>query len=99
MIARYTDGTPVREGDRVRYHQTPGGIMAPETDRDGNIKWHEGIAVKIPWYQGDENRERRESAIRAGIDPDELALDYFDRSGFHASGYGHMAPHIIERLP
>lgn len=96
MIALYTDGTPVQEGDRVRYHQHPGGMMAPESNSDGTVKWHTGFAVKLPWYQGPENAERRASALRAGIDPDELACEYHERSGW-GSQYGHMAPHIIER--
>lgn len=38
MQATYTDGTPVQEGDRVRYRQTPGGLLS----RGG---WTEGVAV------------------------------------------------------
>lgn len=96
MQALYTDGTPVNEGDRVRYHQTPGGLMAPATNSDGTIKWHTGTAVKLPWYQGAENAEKRASAIRAGIDPDELTCEY-DTPSVWGGGYGHMACHIIER--
>ncbi len=38
-IARYTDGTLVREGDRIRYHQAPGGML-PHGD------WRYGIAAR-----------------------------------------------------
>lgn len=91
MIARYTDGAPVIEGDRVRYHQMPGGLMAPQRfwTSDGWAIWREGIAAKFPGHQ-----ERREELLTRGyIDPDELHL--LGRDG----RYYHMAPHIIERLP
>lgn len=97
MIALYTDGTAVQEGDRVRYHQRPGGMMAPASNLDGTVKWHIGTAVKLPWYQGADNVARRESASRAGIDPDELACEYDERSGWQGQ-FGHMAPHVIEKI-
>lgn len=37
----YTDGTAVREGDRIRYHQAPGGLMA-------HGDWVYGVAVRLP---------------------------------------------------
>lgn len=37
----YTDGTPVQEGDRIRYHQAPGGLMA-------HGDWRYGVAVRLP---------------------------------------------------
>lgn len=92
MIARYTDGSPVQRGDRVRYHQHPGGILAPDTDLDGNIRWHYGTAEPLPWYQ-----ERREEMLAAyhqgkrGLDPDELHCHGDDGHWYH------MAPHVIER--
>ncbi len=95
MIARYTDGTIVQEGDRVHYHQHTGGLLAPEANADGTIKWHEGIAAKYPPYQ-----ERREELLARGfIDPDELHCKVFEPASPWDSGYMHMAPHIIERLP
>ena len=96
MIARYTDGTIVKEGDRVRYHQRPGGLMSPPRNPDGSIKWHEGIAAKYPPYQ-----ERREELLARGhIDPDELHCLRTADNGIwsRAGSYGHMAPHIIERM-
>lgn len=94
MIARYTDGTIVQEGDLVRYHQRPGGLLAPAANPDGSIKWHEGIAATIP-----EHQERRDELLAGGlIDPDELHCKYFEPSAPWFGEYGHMAPHIIERL-
>jgi len=92
MKAFYTDGSEVKEGDRVRYHQTPGGLLSPETNLDGSIKWHEGIAEKYP--RSDEERAR---LLERGImDPDELHCHKFERSVW--GEWGHMAPHIIEPL-
>lgn len=101
MIARYTDGSVVQEGDRVRFHQAPGGLMSPETDADGNIKWLYGIAAKFPGYQ--ERRDEMLDRIERegyGIDPDELHCKYEPQPGSlwrSSGGYAHMAPHIIER--
>lgn len=68
--------------------------MAPEANPDGTIKWHEGIAAKFPY-----TAEMREQLLKGGYtDPDELHCRYFVRSGWGGE-YGHMAPHIIERLP
>lgn len=47
-IARYSDDdTPVQEGDRIRYHQAPGGLMSPPMHfRNGEFTpWTEGVAV------------------------------------------------------
>lgn len=43
----YTDGSPVQHGDRIRYHQAPGGLM-PHGD------WEYGTAVSQPHdrYEG-----------------------------------------------
>lgn len=38
----YTDGTRVQEGDSIRYHQAPGGLMA-------RGDWRYGVAAYIPW--------------------------------------------------
>lgn len=45
----YTDGTRVKEGDRIRYHPAPGGIL-PHGD------WHYGVAAYMP----DERRDSDE---------------------------------------
>lgn len=37
----YTDGTRVQEGDNIRYHQAPGGLM-PHGD------WRYGVAAYVP---------------------------------------------------
>jgi hypothetical protein len=37
----YTDGTQVREGDQIRYHQAPGGLMA-------HGDWRYGVAARLP---------------------------------------------------
>lgn len=37
----YTDGTRVQEGDRIRYHQAPGGLMA-------HGDWRYGVAARLP---------------------------------------------------
>lgn len=37
----YTDGSPVREGDAIRFHQAPGGLM-PHGD------WQYGVAAYLP---------------------------------------------------
>lgn len=97
MKARYTDGTLVDAGDRVRYHQQPGGLLSPETDVDGNVKWHYGTAETLPWYQEPDIRERMldRMATVGGVDPDELHCRYDDPH--FGSRYGHMAPHVIER--
>lgn len=43
----YTDGTQVREGDHIRYHQAPGGLLP-----HGN--WRYGVATYLP---GSDSRE------------------------------------------
>lgn len=37
----YTDGTRVREGDRIRFHQAPGGLFPPGD-------WRSGVAAYLP---------------------------------------------------
>lgn len=39
--ARYTDGTPVSEGDRIRYRQAPGGLVPRSS------AWRYGYAEKL----------------------------------------------------
>lgn len=40
-VPRYTDGTEVREGDPIRYHQAPGGVFPPGD-------WQYGVASMFP---------------------------------------------------
>ena len=40
----YTDGTEVRVGDRIRYHQQFGGLMSP--DSINGDYWNYGTAVQ-----------------------------------------------------
>lgn len=59
---RYTDGTAVRVGDRIRYHQAPGGLMAPASDADGYV-WTYGVAVALgPEYGSRPNELHLEAA-------------------------------------
>ena len=51
-LVLYTDGTPVQAGDRIRYHQAPGGML-PHGD------WVYGVAPHLP----EEQRYRRGFAI------------------------------------
>lgn len=37
----YTDGTRVREGDSIRFHQAPGGLMS-------HGDWRYGVAAYMP---------------------------------------------------
>lgn len=83
MKALYTDGTPVIEGDSIRYRQTPGGLIAPSG------KWDYGIATKFP--HPDHIREYAATHPDWAYDLDELHL-------LTSEGrYLHIAPHIIER--
>lgn len=82
-IATYTDGDEVIEGDRIRYRQAPGGLMAPSSD------WLEGVAVKMQEFADDPERRRR--ALDNGIDVDELVLDAGDGGRYSIVG------HIVER--
>lgn len=95
MIARYTDGTIVEEGDLIRFHEHTGGLLAPPSNDDGSIKWHEGIAAKSPLYQ-----QRREELLALSlIDPDELRCKISDTTSLWYGSYLPMAGHVIERLP
>ena len=82
-IATYTDGTEVSEGDRIRYRQAPGGLMAPSAE------WVEGVAVKMQEFVDDPDRRQR--ALENGIDVDELVLDAGD------GGRYSIVSHIVER--
>lgn len=92
--ATYADGSLVLEGDRIRYHQAPGGLMAPGSDPDGNI-WNYGIAVKEPRYANDP--EARERATAHGIDVDELFLQC--ESGPYKGSLCMIYSHVVEKLP
>lgn len=84
--ATYTDGELVKEGDYLRYHQAPGGLMAaPEG-------WNYGTAVKIPAY---ENPEKRKEDAEYGIDVDQLVLRC--ESGPYAGSHCNLFGHVIER--
>lgn len=83
----YTDGTEVRKGDCIRYHQAPGGLLPPPS-QNGQYLWREGVAMPHPQYQ---SPEERRAAISVGMDPDELMLR--DDKGYF---YG-LAGHVIER--
>lgn len=82
-VARYGDGTPVQEGDHIRYHQAPGGLMSPPMHfRNGEFTpWTEGVAVMI---------ERPTQSI---FGKHEIVLE--DEAGRR---YG-LVSHVIERLP
>lgn len=43
-VPRYEDGSPVREGDKIRYRQAPGGLMARDPE------WKHGTAVSLTDY-------------------------------------------------
>lgn len=96
MIATYTDGTPVKIGDPIRYRQQPGGLL-PAGD------WKYGVAGLFPQYQ--ERREQLEAFNRAegytALDPDELHLVREEPIGGYNTGtrkaYYHIVGHIIER--
>lgn len=96
MKAKYTDGTPVREGDSIRYRQQPGGLL-PAGD------WKYGTAALFPPHQ--ERREQLEAFNRAegylALDPDELHLMRDEPIGGYNTetrkAYYHIAGHIIER--
>lgn len=49
----YTDGTEAQEGDRARYHQALGGLMAPGT-LNGD-RWNYGVVVHRPDGRGDDH--------------------------------------------
>lgn len=89
----YADGTPVSEGDRIRYHQALGGLMAPGSDADGNI-WNYGTAVKIPDYANDP--QARAQAMAHGIDVDELVIQV--ESGPYKGSWSTIYGHVIEKL-
>lgn len=73
--------------------------MAPASDANGNTIWHTGTATTFPPYQ--EQRDEMLARIEKkgyGTDPDELYCKYDIPSGWGGE-YGHMAPHVIERVP
>lgn len=86
-ICRYTDGTEVREGDRVRSHQAPGGMMSPATDINGNVIFKYGTAGVI-----DMTQEKFDRAVARGAAPGTLKL--FGDDGFTYNLLGH----VIERI-
>lgn len=81
---RYTDGTFVRPGDRIRYHQAPGGMLQDST----TLEWKNGTAVI--------GRKRYSSDIAPSLwmqaDPDVKGW-----GGSMGGIYG-ISGHVIERL-
>lgn len=96
--ARYTDGTPVREGDRIRYRQTPGGILPASPE------WKRGTARKFPHTPEAVARIRAYNDRFGGdtlLDPDELYLFREETTGGYRPelrpAYFHIVGHIVER--
>lgn len=94
-IPTYTDGTEVKEGDRIRYRQTPGGLLPASPE------WTEGIAAKYPHTK--EERERMDafnlSQGYIALDPDELFLQTQKPNGYGTrTSYFYIYSHIIERI-
>lgn len=93
MIATYTDGSEVAEGDSIRYHQAPGGLM-PHGD------WQYGVARKFPRSPEEVERmlafNEREGFL--ALDPDELHLHNVDTQG-RDRYYMIAGGHIVERWP
>lgn len=103
MIARYTDGTPVEEGDSIRYHQAPGGILPASTE------WKYGTARKYPHTPEQRaridayNEAQAAKGLGSMLDPDELHLSREETTGgYHPeprTAYYHIAGgHIVERV-
>ena len=90
--ATYTDGSLVREGDRIRYHQALGGLMSPSVDANGSM-WKYGTAVRL--YQSDDERAR---AIEHMQDVDELVIEFDPEYRSVWGGRGHLFSHVIERV-
>ncbi len=91
--ATYSDGSLVRVGDNIRYHQAPGGLMSPPVKQlpDGSSTvWCHGTAVLMPWY---ETQERRTQATALGVDVDEVVLKCDTCGG----SYHSLFSHVIEK--
>lgn len=87
----YTDGSPVREGDRIRYHQAPGGLLPPPSDAHGNVLWTTGTAVHDSMLSVPP--ELRRKAELAGNPYQELVLRTEEGRKYMITG-----GHIIERV-
>ena len=87
----YVDGTPVRVGDHIRYHQAPGGFLSPPTDGMGNVLWRKGVAAHLSECAPLSPKQRAEM-VRVGLDPDEVVLCADDGVVYGIHG------HVIERL-
>lgn len=97
-IARYTDGTPVRKGDLIRYRQTSGGILPASKE------WTYGVAMKYPHTPESVNRMRAFNKSQGGktlLDPDELYLCADVAVGGYSTGtrkaYYYLVGNIVER--
>lgn len=88
----YTDSTEVKEGDKIRYRQAPGGLLPASPE------WTYGVATTYPRSEGE--RERMEAFNRSqgyiALDPDELVL-CADESYGKGKVYYNIYSHIIER--
>lgn len=69
-IATYIDGSEVKEGDKIRYRQAPGGLLASSGE------WRYGVAFKRPIVPEELARIRafNEKQGYVLLDPDELYL-------------------------
>lgn len=76
MKATYEDGTPVREGDRIRHTQSAGGLLPSSGAR-------EGVAAKFPRSERELEamRDYNEKVGYVALDPDELVLKTVDHAG------------------
>lgn len=97
--AHYTDGAVVAEGDHIRFHQAPGGLLSPASDAHGDVLWVEGVAERTGWPKLRSTVEDRQRIVdymlKVGSNlchPDELCL--VDAKGRRYNLVGH----VIERL-
>lgn len=94
--AKYTDDTPVQEGDKIRFKQAPGGIL-PASD-----EWVYGTAEKFPYLPDFRARMLAYSERMNGetlLDPDELYLRTVvtNWQGVERTEHRHIVSHIVER--
>lgn len=91
--ATYGDGSLVKVGDNIRYHQAPGGLMSPPVKQlpDGSSTvWCHGTAVLMPRYG---TQERRAQATALGVGVDEVVL----KCDICAGRYHFIFGHVIEK--
>ena len=87
-IARYVDGTEVREGDKIKYRQADGGVLPP-----GGYRY--GVAKKFPYSEREREAMMRhnEKIGMLWLDPEELHL--FDGES-HFNIVGHVVHKVVE---